>query len=65
MYQWFETEDKKETPAGVTDGDHDGHVDTSYSYDVGWFDSRIDSESFNNPLGHHNPEYWPINSTVI
>lgn len=64
MYQWYEIEDRKDATHGSIEGDHDGHVETTYSYDTDWFDHRIDSESFNNPLGHHNPEYWPINSTV-
>lgn len=58
MYQWFETEDRKETPAGASDGDHDGHVDTTYSYDLGWFDHRIDSESFFNPLGGPKIDFY-------
>ena len=60
MYQWFESEDRRDSG----NADHDGHMDLSYSYDTGWFDRLIDSESFNNPMGHHNPEFWPINSTV-
>ena len=60
MYQWFESEDRRDSG----NADHDGHMDLSYSYDTGWFDRLIDSESFNSPMGHHNPETWPINSTV-
>ena len=58
MYQWYETADQKE----VAEGEHDGH--TSYSYAKDWFDKRVNSESFANPMGHHNTEYWPHNSTV-
>ena len=58
MYQWYETADQKE----VAEGEHDGH--TSYSYAKDWFDQRIDSERFQNTMGHHNPESWPYNSSV-
>ena len=63
MYQWFEIEDSKSPDA---DGDHDGHAGghTSYSYATDWIDHLIDSEKFYNSLGHHNPETWPINSSV-
>lgn len=60
MYQWFEIEDSKSNDAP---GDHDGH--TSYSYTTDWIDHLIDSEQFYNSLGHHNPEAWPINSTIV
>jgi len=60
MYQWYETADHKDTP----EGEHDAHVETTYSYAKEWFDSRIDSEAFYNPLGHHNPENWPHNSSL-
>jgi len=62
MYQWFETEDAKQEV--VHEGDHDGHIEATYSYDRDWFDRRIDSESFHNTMGHHNPEYWPVNSSL-
>ena len=85
MYQWYEIEDRRDSPAGVHGGDHDGnnlyniyilnsiiqsffyylaHVETTYSYDKDWFDIRIDSETFDNSLGHHNPESWPYNASV-
>ena len=35
-----------------------------YSYDKDWFDVRIDSETFDNPMGHHNPETWTHNSSL-
>ena len=60
MYQWYETADHKDTP----EGEHDAHVETTYSYAKEWFDSRIDSEAFYNPMGHHNPETWPHNSSL-
>lgn len=64
MYQWYETADKNEVSGAVHDGDHDSHHETSYSYAKDWFDKRVNSESFANPMGHHNTEYWPHNSTV-
>ena len=48
----------------VHEGDHDSHVETTYSYAKDWFDRRMSSESFANPMGHHNTEYWPHNSSV-
>jgi len=64
MYQWYEIEDRRDSPAGAHGGDHDAHVETTYSYDKDWFDIRIDSETFDNSLGHHNPESWPYNASV-
>jgi hypothetical protein len=64
VFQWYETEDQVHIIGGATEGDHDSHITTTYSYDTGWFDHRIDSEAFNNPMGHHNPDEWPLNSTV-
>ena len=63
MYQWFEMEDSKSADAH---GDHDGHAGghTSYSYATDWIDHLVDSEQFYNSLGHHNPETWPVNSSV-
>ena len=61
MFQWFETADAVEE--GLEE--HEGHKATSYSYDTGWFDRRIDSEAFDNSLGHHNPELWPLNSSLV
>ena len=37
MYQWYETADHKDAP----EGEHDAHVETTYSYAKEWFDSRI------------------------
>ena len=62
--QWYETADTNEVSGAVHEGDHDSHVETTYSYAKDWFDKRINSESFSNPMGHHNPEYWPHNSSV-
>ena len=45
-------------------GDHDAHVEATYSYARDWFDRKIDSESFHNTMGHHNPEQWPVNSSL-
>lgn len=64
MYQWYETADKNEVSGAVHEGDHDSHHETTYSYAKDWFDKRVNSESFANPMGHHNTEYWPHNSTV-
>ncbi len=36
-----------------------------HSYGTAWFDRLIDSESFRNKLGHHNPDVWFINGTVM
>ena len=62
--QWYETADKNEVSGAVHEGDHDSHHETTYSYAKDWFDKRVNSESFANPMGHHNTEYWPHNSTV-
>ena len=64
MYQWYEIEDRQDNSAGAHEGDHDGDVVTTYSYDTDWFDHLIDSERFDSTLGHHNPEEWPMNSSV-
>lgn len=64
MYQWYETADTNEVAGVVHEGDHDSHHETTYSYAKDWFDKRISSESFANPMGHHNTEYWPYNSSV-
>lgn len=65
MYQWYETADHAEVPNAVHEGDHDAHQSTSYSYARDWFDKRIDSEAFQNPMGHHNTEDWPFNSSIL
>ena len=62
--KWYETADTNEVAGAVHEGDHDSHVETTYSYAKDWFDKRINSESFANPMGHHNTEYWPHNSSV-
>lgn len=65
MYQWYQTEDRRDVTHGLHEGDHDGgHVEIVYSYAMDWFDHLIDSEAFENPMGHHNPEIWPFNSSV-
>ena len=30
MYQWFEIEDKRDIPAAIHEGDHDGHIMKTY-----------------------------------
>lgn len=62
MYQWYEMEDDRKEVAH--EGDHDAHVEATYSYARDWFDRKIDSESFHNTMGHHNPEQWPVNSSL-
>jgi hypothetical protein len=64
MYQWYETVDETPVPAALRTGDHDSHSETTYSYDRGWFDYRIDSMTFRHAMGHHNPEFWLHNSSV-
>ena len=49
VYQWYETEDDHNH--NTETGDHDNHVDKSYSYDTDWFDHHIDSSNFANTLG--------------
>jgi hypothetical protein len=65
VYQWYETADKRDVPEVIHEGDHDNHVKTTYSYGKEWFDSRTDSEAFENTMGHHNPEDWPYNSSLV
>jgi len=65
VYQWFETEDQRPTSQDDQGDPHD-HEKT-YSYDTDWFDYHIESSSFANTLGHHNPhlDEWPANSTLV
>jgi len=65
VYQWFETEDQRATNQENLVDPHD-HEKT-YSYDTDWFDYHIESSSFANTLGHHNPhlDEWPANSTLL
>lgn len=67
MFQWYEHDDRLDLPAGAGhDGDHDGHADAaSYSYKTDWFDRLIDSTEFDSVMGHHNPEEWPFNSSLV
>lgn len=65
MYQWYEIQDRQDSTMGANEGDHDGHTATTYSYDTGWFDYLINSDEFDSPMGHHNPEEWKINSSVV
>ena len=66
VFQWYETEDhplhsaNPETPPV----DHSEHGQRSYSYATGWFEHRIDSDRFDSPMGHHNPEEWNRNGSV-
>eukprot|EP00096_Caligus_rogercresseyi_P007362 TRINITY_DN25203_c0_g1_i1.p1 TRINITY_DN25203_c0_g1~~TRINITY_DN25203_c0_g1_i1.p1 ORF type:complete len:384 (-),score=74.83 TRINITY_DN25203_c0_g1_i1:230-1381(-) len=50
-YQWYE-EERADREAG------------EYDYYTDWFQDYIPSDDFAHPLGHHNPEDWPINSTI-
>lgn len=65
VYQWHEIEDKS-TGQNAEGGDHDGHTETTYSYDKDWFEYHIDSSSFAHTMGHHNPhlDSWPANSSL-
>ena len=49
MYQWQESEDSVST--NRDSGDHDAHVEKSYSYATDWVDHHIDSSNFANTLG--------------
>ena len=49
VYQWYETEDSHSH--NTQTGDHDNHVEKSYSYDTDWFDHHKDSSNFANTLG--------------
>merc|ERR1719192_2729352 len=64
VYQWQESEDSVSTSRDS--GDHDAHVEKSYSYATDWVDHHIDSSNFANTLGHHNPhlDSWPANSSL-
>jgi len=67
MFQWQETEDPgpalNDEPA-ASQHDHGDHGERSYSYYTDWFDKPIDSEAFDSPMGHHNPEEWPLNAST-
>jgi len=65
VYQWQESEDSVST--NRDSGDHDAHVEKSYSYATDWVDHHIDSSNFANTLGHHNPhlDSWPANSSLV
>ncbi|XP_023320761.1 transmembrane protein 43-like [Eurytemora carolleeae] len=64
MYQWYETEDQ--LSASLESAEHDSHREKTYSYSSDWFEYPIESKSFYNELGHHNPhpEDWPANSSI-
>jgi len=64
VYQWYETEDQHES--NVETAEHDSHRQRTYSYNTDWFEYHIESLSFYNTLGHHNPhrDQWPLNSSV-
>ena len=49
VYQWQESEDSVST--NRDSGDHDAHVEKSYSYATDWVDHHIDSSNFANTLG--------------
>merc|ERR1719334_2953576 len=44
VYQWYETEDERSNTN--QNGEHDTHVEKTYSYDTDWFDKHIDSSNF-------------------
>jgi len=65
MYQWYETEDRRDQNEHNPE-EHDFHAEpATYSYARDWFDEPINSNAFQNTLGHHNPETWPFNSSMI
>jgi len=68
MYQWFEEADVRESPPSSAGGgggpDDHTHTETTYSYAMDWFDKPIDSLSFQNSMGHDNPQVWPVNSSL-
>ncbi|XP_040566552.1 transmembrane protein 43 [Lepeophtheirus salmonis] len=51
-YQWYEEERSDRGPG-------------EYDYYTDWFQDYINSADFAHSLGHHNPEDWPINSTIL
>jgi len=65
VYQWYETEDQQDS--NIETAEHDSHRQRTYSYNTDWFEYHIESMSFYNTLGHHNPhrDQWPLNSSII
>lgn len=61
MYQWTEDE-RKETEKKVGGGTE---TTTTYSYDKTWSEKLIDSDGFQRPDGHENPEAMPWSSRQI
>ncbi|XP_034308124.2 transmembrane protein 43 isoform X2 [Magallana gigas] len=57
MYQWVETETKREYNEGGQT-----RTETTYSYDLEWRSNVINSDSFDNPVGHKNPRVFPVES---
>ncbi len=61
MYQWKE---RSETKTRKKLGGGEERV-TTYNYDKGWADARVDSSRFKRPDGHQNPDRWPIENWEV
>lgn len=61
MYQWQE-EERKETEKKVGGGTR---TTTTYSYDKAWSERLIDSDAFQRPGGHENPDVMPWESRQV
>ncbi|XP_078309391.1 transmembrane protein 43-like isoform X1 [Crassostrea virginica] len=59
MYQWVETETKREYNEGGQT-----RTETTYSYDLEWRSTPINSDSFDNPVGHKNQRRFPVESKL-
>ncbi|XP_062577623.1 transmembrane protein 43-like [Saccostrea cucullata] len=57
MYQWVETETKREYNEGGQT-----RTETTYSYDLEWRSNLVNSDSFDNPVGHKNSRNFPVES---
>jgi len=55
MYQWVETEHKKE----YNEGEHT-RVETTYTYSKEWRSDKVSSSGFNLATTHQNPNHMPI-----
>lgn len=61
MYQWTE-EKKSETQKKLGGGEE---TVTTYTYAKKWSASPIDSEEFQKPQGHTNPQKWPVSGKTL
>ncbi|KAK3101722.1 hypothetical protein FSP39_005826 [Pinctada imbricata] len=60
MYQWVEHESKREYNEGGQT-----RTETTYSYDLEWRSELVNSGSFDNTVGHHNPSSYPVDSRTF